>query len=197
MQHAGLDESSGPRIYEARAVLNTSHLLLVSQNPSRDTLTMASSSQLDFVTVDVFTSQPYGGNPLAIVRIPHGRTLSQEQKQIIAREFNLSETTFLHENAHGATEDQWTVDIFMTSQELPFAGHPTVGTACYVLGRTARERGVHSGLMEASFNLKAGRVGLRYDCGKMTAKASIPHDVYVPAFDTILLGVLWCLDYHC
>ncbi|CAG5185814.1 uncharacterized protein ALTATR162_LOCUS11410 [Alternaria atra] len=140
---------------------------------------MAPSSQLDFVTLDVFTSQPYGGNPLAIVRIPHDRTLTQEQKQTIAREFNLSETTFLHENADGATEDKWTVDIFMTSQELPFAGHPTVGTACYALGRTARERGIHSGVMEASFNLKAGCVGLRYDCGKMTAKASIPHDVHI------------------
>ncbi|KAG9190397.1 hypothetical protein G6011_08485 [Alternaria panax] len=119
---------------------------------------MTPLSQLDFVTVDVFTSQPYGGNPLAIVRIPYGRTLTQEQKQTIAREFNLSETTFLHENADGATEDKWTVDIFMTSQELPFAGHPTVGTACYALGRAARERGLHSGVIEASFNLKAGHI---------------------------------------
>ena len=174
-----IDESSRPRIYKAKAILNTKHQSVIS-----DILTMASASQLDFVTVDVFTSQPYGGNPLAIVRIPPGRTLSQEQKQTIAREFNLSETTFLHE--HADLPHQWTVDIFMTSRELPFAGHPTVGTACYVLGRTARERGVNSGIMEASFNLKAGRVGLRYDCGKKTAKASIPHDVYVPAFDFVL-----------
>lgn len=176
-----IDESSRPRIYKVRATLNTNYQSVIS-----DTLTMTSPSQLDFVTVGVFTSQPYGGNPLAIVRIPPGRTLNQEQKQTIAREFNLSETTFLHEHADGAAEDQWTVDIFMTSRELPFAGHPTVGTACYVLGRTARERGVSSGVMEASFNLKAGRVGLRYDCGKKTAKASIPHDVYVPAFDIVL-----------
>jgi PhzF family phenazine biosynthesis protein len=140
---------------------------------------MAPSSQLDFVTVDVFTSKPYEGNPLAIVRIPHGRTVTQEQKQTIAREFNLSETTFLHENGEGTQDDEWVVDIFMTSQELPFAGHPTVGTACYVLGRTAEERGIRDGVMEASFRLKAGLVGLRYDVGKKTAKASIPHDVYV------------------
>jgi PhzF family phenazine biosynthesis protein len=140
---------------------------------------MAPSSQLDFVTVDVFTLKPYEGNPLAIVRIPHGRTITQEQKQTIAREFNLSETTFLHENGEGAQDDEWAVDIFMTSQELPFAGHPTVGTACYVLGRTAEERGIRDGVMEASFRLKAGRVGLQYDVGKKTAKASIPHDVYV------------------
>jgi PhzF family phenazine biosynthesis protein len=140
---------------------------------------MAASSQLDFVTIDVFTSEPYEGNPLAIVRIPPGTTVTQEQKQIIAREFNLSETTFLHENGDGAQDDTWTVDIFMTSQELPFAGHPTVGTACYVLGRTAEERGIRDGVMEASFRLKAGPVELRYDVGKRTAKASIPHDLYV------------------
>jgi PhzF family phenazine biosynthesis protein len=143
---------------------------------------MASSSQLDFVTVDVFTSKPYEGNPLAIIRIPSGTTVTQEQKQTIAREFNLSETTFLHENVDGAQDDTWTVDIFMTSQELPFAGHPTVGTACYVLGRTAEERGIRDGVMEASFRLKAGPVGLRYDVAKRTAKASIPHDLYVTPF---------------
>jgi PhzF family phenazine biosynthesis protein len=151
---------------------------------------MAPSSQLDFVTVDVFTSKPYEGNPLAIVRIPYGRTVTQEQKQTIAREFNLSETTFLHENGEGTHDDEWVVDIFMTSQELPFAGHPTVGTACYVLGRTAQERGIRDGVMEASFRLKAGPVGLQYDVGKKTAKASIPHDVYVVLLDLCLWSII-------
>ncbi|KAF1830925.1 Diaminopimelate epimerase-like protein [Decorospora gaudefroyi] len=140
---------------------------------------MTSSSQLDFVTVDVFTSKPYEGNALAIVRIPPGRTLSQDQKQTIAGEFNLSETTFLHENGDDAKDDGWTVDIFMVSSELPFAGHPTIGTACYVLGRTAQARGIREGVMEGSFRLKAGRVGLRYDVARRTAKASVPHDVHV------------------
>lgn len=140
---------------------------------------MASPLNLDFVTIDVFTDKPYEGNPLAIVRIPHGVSVTQEQKQRIAREFNLSESTFLHEKATGATEDKWTVDIFMTSKELPFAGHPTVGTACYVLSRTAQERGIKDGVIEAGFQLKAGPVGLRYDVAKKTAKAAIPHDVHV------------------
>jgi PhzF family phenazine biosynthesis protein len=157
-------------------------MLSLSEPSVQHTLTMASSSQLDFVTVDVFTSKPYEGNPLAIIRIPSGTTVTQEQKQIIAREFNLSETTFLHENANDAQDDTWIVDIFMTNQELPFAGHPTVGTACYVLGRTAEERGIRDGVIEASFRLKAGAVGLRYDVGKKTAKASIPHDLYVIPF---------------
>lgn len=140
---------------------------------------MATSAELDFVTLDVFTSKPYQGNPLAIVRIPSSRTLTQEQKQAIAREFNLSETTFLHENAEGEANLAWTVDIFMTSRELPFAGHPTVGTACYVLGRTAQAQGLDHGVIEAAFSLKSGPVRLQYDVAKKTAKASIPHDVYV------------------
>ncbi|CAA9956937.1 Diaminopimelate epimerase protein [Pyrenophora teres f. maculata] len=121
---------------------------------------MTSSSKLEFVTLDVFTAKPYEGNPLAIVQIPNGCILSQDQKQTIAREFNLSETTFLHEKTTATEDDEWTVDIFVTTRELPFAGHPTVGTACYVLGRTARERGIESGTMNAKFNLKAGRVDL-------------------------------------
>ncbi|KAH9861758.1 hypothetical protein J1614_011511 [Plenodomus biglobosus] len=137
------------------------------------------ASQLDFVTIDVFTNQPYEGNPLAIVRIPHGRTVSQKQKQTIAREFNLSETTFLHEKDEAEQDDVWTVDIFMTTRELPFAGHPTVGTACYILGRIAQERNNGAGVIEATFNLKAGPVGLQYDIAKGTAKASIPHDVHI------------------
>jgi PhzF family phenazine biosynthesis protein len=140
---------------------------------------MSTPAQLEFVTLDVFTSQPYQGNPLAIVRIPHGTEVSQEQKQAIAREFNLSETTFLHENADGANDNVWTVDIFMVSQELPFAGHPTIGTACYVLSRTAQEQDIHEGIIEASFKLKAGPVKLQYDVVKGTARASIPHDVSV------------------
>lgn len=140
---------------------------------------MVSSHNLDFVTVDVFTDKPYEGNPLAIIRIPHGVSVTQEQKQKIAREFNLSESTFLHENAPDANGDKWTVDIFMTNQELPFAGHPTVGTACYVLSRTAEERDIKDGFIDAGFHLKAGPVGLRYDVVKKTAKAAIPHDVHV------------------
>ncbi|KAJ4364300.1 hypothetical protein N0V95_000812 [Ascochyta clinopodiicola] len=140
---------------------------------------MASPLRLDFITIDVFTDKQYEGNPLAVVRIPPGANVTQEQKQRIAREFNLSETTFLHENKPDAKEDKWRVDIFITSKELPFAGHPTVGTACYVLSRTAEERGITEGVIDASFTLKAGPVGLRYDVAKKTAKASIPHNVHV------------------
>lgn len=86
----------------------------------------STSEKLDFAVVDVFTNKRYEGNPLAIVRLPASSSVTQEQKQNIAREFNLSETTFLHEPS-GDEQNVWTVDIFMTTAELPFAGHPTIG----------------------------------------------------------------------
>jgi PhzF family phenazine biosynthesis protein len=76
--------------------------------------------KLDFVTVDVFTASRFTGNPLAIVKIPGDITITQDQKQKIAQEFNLSETVFLHEDA--GSPEEWKVDIFTTTAELPFAG---------------------------------------------------------------------------
>ena len=81
--------------------------------------------RLPFHTADVFTDRPFGGNPLAV--LPDARGLSGEQMQTIAREFNLSETTFVlppDDPAHTCK-----VRIFTPAAELPFAGHPTVGTA--------------------------------------------------------------------
>jgi len=78
-----------------------------------------------YVTADVFTSQAYCGNPLAVVLDAAG--LSTEQMQTIAREFNYSETSFVlppKDSAHTA----W-VRIFTPDREMPFAGHPNVGTA--------------------------------------------------------------------
>jgi trans-2,3-dihydro-3-hydroxyanthranilate isomerase len=78
-----------------------------------------------FTTVDVFTNRRFGGNPLAVVSDAEG--LSAEQMQSIAAEFNLAETTFVlppKDPAHTAH-----VRIFTPKAELPFAGHPNVGTA--------------------------------------------------------------------
>lgn len=83
-----------------------------------------------FVTVDVFTDRRFGGNPLAV--FPDARGLTTEQMQALAMEFNLSETTFVlpPENPqHHAN-----VRIFTPRAELPFAGHPNVGTG-YVLAK--------------------------------------------------------------
>ncbi|PPQ73143.1 hypothetical protein CVT24_009137 [Panaeolus cyanescens] len=95
---------------------------------------------LKFTTLDVFTSERFAGNPLAIVQVPQTVRLSQETKQVIAREFNLSETVILHE-----PEDETapvTIDIFMTDAELPFAGHPTVGSSWFLLSKRMNEETV-------------------------------------------------------
>ena len=83
-----------------------------------------------FVTVDVFTTVRFGGNPLAVV--PDARNLSDEAMAAIAREFNYSETTFVLPPDDPANTAR--VRIFTPTSELPFAGHPNVGTG-YVLGR--------------------------------------------------------------
>lgn len=92
-----------------------------------------------FFTYDVFTKKPFTGNALAI--ITNGEGLDDDAMQKIAREFNLSETVFIFppENpAHSAK-----VRIFTPGKELPFAGHPTVGTAIHLakekLGSVTKE----------------------------------------------------------
>ena len=89
-----------------------------------------------YATVDVFTDTPFTGNPLAVVLDAAG--LSTAQMQAIASEFNYSETTFVlppRDRAHTAQ-----VRIFTPRAELPFAGHPNVGTA-FILAREAARRG--------------------------------------------------------
>src|SRR5438876_8468258 len=84
------------------------------------------------ITVDVFTDRAFGGNPLAVVLDAGG--LSTEQMQAVATEFNYSETTFVLPPADPANDAQ--VRIFTVNRELPFAGHPNVGTA-FVLATLA------------------------------------------------------------
>ncbi len=80
----------------------------------------------EFHSLDVFTETRFGGNPLAVVLAADG--LNTRQMQTIAREFNLSETVFvLKATLPGA---DFKVRIFTPQVEMPFAGHPTVGTAC-------------------------------------------------------------------
>jgi trans-2,3-dihydro-3-hydroxyanthranilate isomerase len=89
--------------------------------------------QRRYVTVDVFTDRAFGGNPLGVVLDAEG--LSTAQMQAIAREFNYSETTFvLPPRVPGHDAE---VRIFTVNSEIPFAGHPNVGTA-YVLASRAK-----------------------------------------------------------
>ncbi|MET0724448.1 MAG: PhzF family phenazine biosynthesis protein [Tardiphaga sp.] len=86
--------------------------------------------KIDYVTLDVFTERSFGGNPLAV--IPDARGVDAAQMQAIAAEFNYSETTFVLPPDNPAHTVR--VRIFTPTDEIPFAGHPNVGTA-FVLGR--------------------------------------------------------------
>jgi trans-2,3-dihydro-3-hydroxyanthranilate isomerase len=92
----------------------------------------------DFVTVNVFTAQRFGGNPLAV--FPDAVGLTDGQMQDIAAEFNLSETTFVLPPADPRHHAR--VRIFTPKTEMPFAGHPNVGTG-YVLARIAGDPPEH------------------------------------------------------
>src|SRR5260370_13156757 len=91
-----------------------------------------------FVTVDVFTDRKFGGNRLAV--LPDAQGLSTEQMQAIAAEFNYAETTFVLPPQDPTNTAH--VRIFTPKAEMPFAGHPNVGTAFVLarLGKASRER---------------------------------------------------------
>jgi trans-2,3-dihydro-3-hydroxyanthranilate isomerase len=88
-----------------------------------------------FVTVDVFTDRRFGGNPLAV--FPDASGLSDGEMQSLAAEFNLSETTFVVPPDNPANTAR--VRIFNRTSEMPFAGHPNVGTG-WVLAGLGRDR---------------------------------------------------------
>src|ERR1700710_1405023 len=90
--------------------------------------------QRRYITVDVFPDRAFGGNPLAVVLDAKG--LSTAQMQAIATEFNYAETTFVLPPRDGANDAQ--VRTFTVYAELPFAGHPNVGTAFVLATEAAR-----------------------------------------------------------
>lgn len=121
-----------------------------------------------FVLADVFTEQPFGGNQLAV--FPDARGLSEERMQTLAREFNFSETTFVlppEDPAHTCR-----VRIFTPRTELPFAGHPTVGTPAVL---AAGESGAHGGgrrlLLEEGVGVVAVDVAAEGTFARLTVTA--------------------------
>ena len=109
--------------------------------------------KLDFVTVDVFTDRQFAGNPLGVVLNAEG--LSTGQMQAIAAEFNLAETTFVLPPKDSANTAE--VRIFTPRYEMPFAGHPNVGTA-YALARAGSSYGRPVPQDRVLFEEKAGLV---------------------------------------
>ena len=104
-----------------------------------------------YLHCDVFTDAVFGGNPLAV--LPDARGLSDRRMQQIAREFNFSESTFVFPAEAGHTRR---VRIFTPTTEIPFAGHPNVGTA-FALAATG-ELGPIEGPTTITFEEKAGPV---------------------------------------
>ncbi len=103
-----------------------------------------------FLQVDVFTDKPFGGNPLAV--FPEAEGLSSKEMQQIALEMNLSETTFVLPPRESEA-DFW-VRIFTPAKELPFAGHPVVGTH-WVLAHLGRVD-LQEPVTQVRLELKAG-----------------------------------------
>jgi trans-2,3-dihydro-3-hydroxyanthranilate isomerase len=126
------------------------------QNKSVEKSVSNSKRRLQLVQVDVFTSVPLEGNQLAVVTDARG--LSDEEMQSLAREMNLSETTFIFprdeatERARGVR-----VRIFTVSEELPFAGHPTLGTAAVLLSMAG-----NGGSADIALDLNVGRIPVRF-----------------------------------
>lgn len=129
---------------------------------------------LSFDLVDVFTDRPFAGNQLAVV---HGADeLSTEQCLAIAREFNFSETTFPATEVTDGRE--YATRIFTPGGEIPFAGHPTLGTAWAL-----RERGLLAGVKVTQV-CRAGRIGVRFTEESVELSAA-PRDLFGPLDDDL------------
>ncbi len=117
-----------------------------------------------FATVDVFTDRRFGGNPLAV--FPEAEGLSDAEMQALAAEFNLSETTFVLPPRDPANTAR--VRIFTPKAELPFAGHPNVGTGWVLASRGLDRAGV------LQFEEAAGLVGVEVErAGQTVASVRI------------------------
>ena len=106
-----------------------------------------------YYTCDVFTERRFGGNQLAV--LPEAVGLSTQQMQQIAREFNFSETTFVFPAKKGHTRQ---VRIFTPAREIPFAGHPNIGTA-FVLASSG-EFGEIKTSLDVTFEEESGLVSI-------------------------------------
>ncbi len=118
----------------------------------------------EFVQVDVFTQTPLAGNPLAV--FTDARGLNDAEMQALAREMNLSETTFIFPR-DAATEagEGKKVRIFTVAEELPFAGHPTLGTALSLYASEPDSKRS----AEITLDLKAGKIPVRFTANSANA----------------------------
>ncbi len=136
-----------------------------------------------YVRVDVFATRPFGGNPLAV--FPDARGLSPKEMQLLAKEMNLSETTFVLPPTPGSGADFW-VRIFVPDMEVPYAGHPTIGTF-YVLAREGKIR-LREPVTTVKMEVKAGvmPVEIHSSGGKIKKVVTVQNEpVFGRVFDDI------------
>lgn len=147
--------------------------------------------RLKFHTLDVFTATRFGGNPLAVVL--DADALETRAMQAIAREFNLSETVFATKPSNPAHSAR--VRIFTPMSEIPFAGHPTIGTAI-LLGELRAQAlgGSRNAIIALEEHIGVVRVGVRMPAGQQPFAEfdapKLPEDVgSVPAIEDIAAAV--------
>ena len=115
---------------------------------------MTTRRRLPFTQFDVFTSRALEGNPLAV--FPDGRSLNDDEMQAIAKEMNLSETTYILPRDSATEKERGIrVRIFTVQEELPFAGHPTLGTAFALRG--------NGGAAEIRLELNVGTIPVTFE----------------------------------
>src|SRR2546430_10599041 len=120
----------------------------------------------EFVQVDVFTQTPLAGNPLAV--FTDARGLNDGEMQALAREMNLSETTFIFpRDAATESREGKRVRIFTVEEELPFAGHPTLGTALHLYASESAPDSKASA--EITLDLKVGKIPVRFTANSENA----------------------------
>ena len=146
--------------------------------------------EFEYRLCDVFTDKPLQGNQLAV--FPDAAGLSDDEMQAIARETNLSETTFvLRRDAAIEHERGLRVRIFTTREEVPFAGHPTLGTAATI----RCEFPEYAGAEKIVLDLKAGRVPVRFPAERNSDKSSYgemtqPEPVFGSIYDIATVAPL-------
>lgn len=125
--------------------------------PQRFAAAITAARGFDYALVDVFAEHPLVGNQLAI--FTDARGLSDNQMQALARETNLSETTFILPRAAEVERERGIqVRIFTVAEELEFAGHPTLGTASWLYANHATLRGAE----QVTLDLRVGPIPVRF-----------------------------------
>ncbi|PLB54606.1 phenazine biosynthesis-like protein [Aspergillus steynii IBT 23096] len=136
-------------------------------------------TQASYVILDVFAEQRLKGNPLAVVDVS-SLSLTQERKQQIAREFNLSETVFLHS---GGPDQNPRAEIFTPVNEMEFAGHPVIGTGHLLFRKLSGQSRTQT------LETRAGPVQIEFDPDSQIVSAQVPHNIHVHATEAPLVAL--------